>query len=91
MQGLPSNSALFWAPEKAGLWHPLLIFFPPLALGTPQNAGVREHFRPLLGLREGRGEVSTSEFLPAVGVGDPRECKEYVGILPSFGPPRRQG
>ena len=27
MQGLHSNSALFWAPEKAGVRQPLLIFF----------------------------------------------------------------
>ena len=36
--GLPG--ALFWAPEKAGVRQPLLIFSLLLALGTPENAGV---------------------------------------------------
>ena len=40
------------------------MFSPHLALGTPQNAGVALHFRPLLGPREGRGEVATSDFVP---------------------------
>ena len=40
MQGLHSNSALFWAPEKAGVRLPLVIFSPRLVLGTPKNAGV---------------------------------------------------
>ena len=34
MQRFGSNSALFWAPEKAGLRYPLQIFSPHLALGT---------------------------------------------------------
>ena len=37
-QGLHSTSALLWAPEKAGVRQPLLIFSP--CLGTPENAGV---------------------------------------------------
>ena len=40
MQGLRSNSALFWDPKKAGVTRPFLIFPPCLALGTPENAGV---------------------------------------------------
>ena len=28
MQGLRSISALFWAPEKVGVWQPLLILSP---------------------------------------------------------------
>ena len=40
MQGLGSNSAPFWAPEKARVRWTLLISFPHLALGTPENAGV---------------------------------------------------
>ena len=40
MQGLGSNSALFWAPEKARVRWTLLILFPHLALGTPENAGI---------------------------------------------------
>ena len=33
-------------------------------LGTPQNAGVTQHFHPLLGPREGRGEAAISDFVP---------------------------
>ena len=40
MQGLRSNSALFWAPEKARVRWPILILSPRLALGTPEDAGV---------------------------------------------------
>ena len=40
MHRLRSNSTLFWAPEKAGLRHPVLILCPRLVLGTPDNAGV---------------------------------------------------
>ena len=36
--GLRSTSALFWAPEQAGMRQPLLIL--SLCLGTPENAGV---------------------------------------------------
>ena len=61
--------------------HPIVIFSPCLALGTPEN-----ELRPLLGPREGRGEASNSDFLCALGVGDPRECRGYVAIPPSFGP-----
>ena len=46
---------------------PLLIFSPRLALGTPENAGVTWHFHSLLGPREGRGEVATSDFVPLCG------------------------
>ena len=40
MQGLRSDSALFWAPEKTLVRWPPLILFPHLALGTHENAGV---------------------------------------------------
>ena len=40
MQGLRRNSAIFWAPKKAGLRQPILIFSPRLVLGTLENAGV---------------------------------------------------
>ena len=91
MQGLRSNSSLFWAPEKARVRWQLLILSPRLALGTPENAGVTWQFRPLLDPREGTCEVATSDFVPALGVGDPRECRCYVAILPCFGPWRRHG
>ena len=44
------------------------------------------HGCPLLGPREGQREIATSDFVPVLGVGDPRECKGYVAIPPSFGP-----
>ena len=87
MQVLRSNSALFWARKNAGGRCPLLIFSP--LSGTPENAGVTEHFLPLVGPREGTGEVATSDFVPLVG--DPRECRVYVAILPSFGPLKSMG
>ena len=34
------------------------------ALGTSENAGVTQHFRSLLGPREGRGEVASCDFVP---------------------------
>ena len=39
MQGR-SVFALFWAPEKAGVWYPLLIL-SPFVLGIPENARVK--------------------------------------------------
>ena len=44
MQGLGSNSALFWAPEKAVGRQPLLIFSLRLKLGPLENAGVPLQF-----------------------------------------------
>ena len=51
IQGLTSNSALFWAPEKARMKQPILILSPVLAtleivgvtthLLAPEKAGVR--------------------------------------------------
>ena len=49
---------------------PLLIFSPCLALGTPENAGVTQHFGSLLGPREGRGEVAMFDFVPV--------CRAFV-------------
>ena len=40
MQGLRSNSALFWATQKAVITYPLLFFSVRVALGTPENLGV---------------------------------------------------
>ena len=68
---------------------PTSDFLLELGVGDPKNAGVTYQFRSLFVPREGRGEVDTSDFLPALGVWDPRECKGYVAIPPSSGPPRR--
>ena len=43
MQGLHSNSALFWTPEKAGVRQPILFFSPHLALGPPRMQGLRSN------------------------------------------------
>ena len=112
MQGWRSISALFWPPDKAGVRGPPLILFPfvgdhfsfcspRLVLGTSENAWVTQHFGPLLGHRDGRGEGALSDFplcwgpffilLPALGVGESREWRGGVSFLPSFGPPRREG
>ena len=40
---------------------------------------------------EGKGEVANSDFLPALGVGDPRECRVYVAIPPSLDPLEGRG
>ena len=53
--------------------YPILILSPFLGMGIPENAGVRYQFRPLLGPREGMGEVATSDFfLCSWGWGPPR-------------------
>ena len=38
-----------------------------------------------------QGEVATADCVPALGVGNRRECRGYVVILPSSGSRRRQG
>ena len=52
--------------------------------------GLRSYSAHLWAL-EKVGEVGNYDFLPALSVGDPQECKGYTAILPSFGPLRRQG
>ena len=69
---------------------PTSDFSSSLALGTPRMHGLHINFAVLFVPREGRGEVDTSDFLPALGVGESRECRGYVAIPPTFGPPRRQ-
>ena len=66
MHGLRSNSALFWAPVKARVRHPLLIFSPPLPLGTPKST---QQFRPLVGPRESKGEVAIVILCPRLALG----------------------
>ena len=48
MEWLHSNSALFWAAEKAGVRQPIVILVPALAVGT-ENVGVTQHLCPVLG------------------------------------------
>ena len=58
-------------------------------LGTPKNEGVTSHFRPILGPRDGKGEVASFVFVTFLG--DPPERKGCIAIPPTFGPPRRRG
>ena len=70
--------AIFYFSARGGrVRQPLLILSP--LLGTPENAGVMQPFRPLLGPREGRGETATFDFVPFLG--DPRKCRGYVALL----------
>ena len=39
--------------------------------------------------RVGDKDSHTSDFVPPLGVGDPLECRGYIAIAPSSGPPRR--
>ena len=87
MQGLRSISALFWAPEKARLRLLLLILSP--LLGTPKNVGVTQHFRPLLGPREGKVKVATSDFVPFVG--DPLRMQGLHSTSALFWAPEKAG
>ena len=62
------------ATEKAGLGWPLLIVHPRLALGSAEKAGVPEQFHHFLRPREGRGEVASTDCLPALCVRDPKNA-----------------
>ena len=82
MQGLRSNSTHLWAPQKGGVKQPLLILSP--LLGTPENVGATYQFHPFVAPQEGRGEATTSDFVPFVGY--PRECRGYAQFRPLVGP-----
>ena len=64
----------FGALEKAGVRQPLLIFSLLLALWMPEKVGVKQQLRPLLGLREGRGEATNADILAAL------ETLENIGV-----------
>ena len=55
-----------WAHKMVVVEEPPLI----LTLGTPKTAGVMPPFRPLLGPREGRGEVANFDSVPLLGTPD---------------------
>ena len=56
-----------WAHKMVAVEEPPLILSPGLTLGTPKTAGVMQPFRPLLGPREGRGEVANFDSVPLLG------------------------
>ena len=86
MQGFCNNSALFWAPEKAGVRQPLLILFPFVGDHRQRRGCVTI---PLLGRREGKGEAASSYVVPFVG--DPWVCRAYTTVPPSWGPQEGRG
>ena len=49
-------------PHHPHLHHPHQVC--PLILGTPENARVLAPIHPFLGPQEGRGGVTTSDFVP---------------------------
>ena len=62
------------------------------AVGTPQAAGLCSHLAHLWATSDSapRSRGTHNLFLillPALGVGDPRECRGDVSSLPSFAPP----
>ena len=59
---------------------PPLILFLGLTLGTPKTAGVMQPFRPLLGPREGRGEVANFDSVPLLGTPD-KSLTSFVNLL----------
>ena len=59
-----------WAHKMVVVEEPPLILSPGLTLGTPKTAGVMQPFRPLLGPREGRGEVANFDSVPLLGTPD---------------------
>ena len=67
---------------------PLLILSP--LLRTPKNAGVTQHFCPLSGPREGRGEVATSDFVPFC-LGIPKNARVTWHFRPLLGPQESKG
>ena len=71
--------------EKARVMHPFLILSP--CLGILKNAGLRSNFTLFLA-PENRVEATIAVALPFFG--DPRRCRGFVSLLPSFGPPVRQ-
>ena len=53
-------------------------------MGTPENAGVVEHFRPHVGPREGGGNVAISDFVPFDGT--PKNAGVVEHFRPHVGP-----
>ena len=74
MQGLHSNSALFWAPEKAGVRQPLLIFSPCLALGTPRRQGLGSNFVLFWALEKAGVRQPLLNFSPRLALGTPENA-----------------
>ena len=68
--------------EKVGVRQPILILSP--VLGTPENAGVMQQICPLVGPREGRGEVANSDFVPLLGTPKNARVRQSSLILSLF-------
>ena len=61
MRRLHSNFALFLAPKKARVRHPILIL-SPFDWGSPRMLGLRSNFAPFLAPGQGTGEAANSDF-----------------------------
>ena len=72
-QGLRSNSALFWAPEKAWVRQPLLILFPTVAFGIQSTLCC---VAPQVGVRDSQSTLCC--VAPRVGVRDSQST--YVAL-----------
>ena len=78
MHGLHSNSALFWAPEKAGVRQPFLILSPTLKhRGPPRRWGLCSH---------GAHLWAASAFAPCFEASGTPDGRFYVATEPTCGP-----
>ena len=75
MHGLGSNPALFWAHEKAELRQPILILSRAWRWGVRRMLGLGSDSALFFHPQDGRGGAANSNFVPALGVGESRECR----------------
>ena len=54
--------------------------FVPLCLGIPNDEGVTQHVRPLLGPRQGRSEGANSDFVPLC-LATPENLGGYIALM----------
>ena len=87
--GTPENAGVtthLWAPEKAGVRRPILIFSPHLALGTPRMQGSSSNSALFWAPEKARMRQPILIFSPYFG--DPRDCR---GDHPLVGPREGRG
>ena len=68
-------------PDKAEVKQPLLILSPYEHWGSLRRQGLCSNIAQFWAILDSP---------PMLSIGDPREGRSYVAILPTFGPPRRQ-
>ena len=74
MQGLRSDSALFWACEKPRVRWPLLILSARLALGTPRMQGLRRYSALFWAPEKARVRWPIYYFSPRLAQGTPENA-----------------